>query len=102
MTAHAETHASESAHATHASSEDPRIEAAKALKFEVSELRDFEQADKAAGQMMGKLLAFLFCVLVFLMTGVNLWMVGRDATGTDPQGPVSAAKAGHAGESAHH
>lgn len=100
MTAHAETHASESVHATHTSAEDRRIEAAKALKFEVSELRDFELADKAAGQMMGKLLAFLFCVLLFLMAGVNLWMIGRDATGTDPQGPV--AKAGHASESTHH
>lgn len=102
MTAHAETHATEPVHASHSESDDPRIEAAKALKFEVSELRDFEMADKAAGQMMGKLLAFLFCVLVFLMTGVNVWMIGRDATGTDPQGPVATAKSGHDVGSGHH
>ena len=102
MTDHAATHTTEPVHFSHSGPEDPRIEAARALKFEASELRDFERADKAAGQMMGKLLAFLFCVLLFLMTGVNLWMIGRDATGTDPQGPVAGVKSGHSGEAGHH
>jgi len=102
MTAHAETHASSPEHSHHSDTADSRIEIAKALKFEASELHDFQMADKAAGQMMGKLLAFLFCVLLFLMTGVNIWMHGRDATGTDPQGPVGAAKANHGAEPAHH
>jgi hypothetical protein len=102
MTVQAETHASESQHSSHAESADPRLEAAKALHFEVSELHDFEMADKAAGQMMGKLLAFLFCVLLFLMTGVNIWMVGRDATGKDPQAPITSTKSGHGSEATHH
>lgn len=103
MTAHAETHAPESAHNYEGVIEDPRIQAATALKFEPSEVRDFDLADKAAGQMMGKLLAFLFCVLLFLMTGVNIWMIKNKAQGTDPQAPVGVqADAGHHAEAAHH
>jgi hypothetical protein len=102
MTAHAETHALETAHASHSDGGDPRLQAALALKFEPSELRDFDLADKAAGQMMGKLLAFLFCVLLFLMTGVNIWMIGNQAKGTDPQAPIGVqADAGHHGDAAH-
>ena len=107
MTAHAETHAPESAHVSHAGGGDPQLEAALALKFEPSELRDFALADKAAGQMMGKLLAFLFCVLLFLMIGVNVWMMKNAAKGTDPQAPVGASEAhhadtGHKVEAGHH
>ena len=90
MTAHAETHAPEVAHGSSLESADPRIQLAASLKFEPSELHDFELADKSAGQMMGKLLAFLFCVLLFLMSGVNVWMMSH-ASGlkdTDPQAPV--------------
>ncbi len=91
MTAHAETHAPVTTHAI--SSADPRIALATALKFEPSELTDFDKADKAAGQMMGKLLAFLFCVLIFLMTGVNIWMLNHSSTidDKDPQAFVLEA-----------
>jgi hypothetical protein len=99
MTAHAETHAHEAVHATHTG--DPRLDAAAALKFEPSELHDFELADKAAGQMMGKLLAFLFCVLLFLMTGVNVWMMKNAAQGTDPQAPIGV-NASHNNAGGHH
>ncbi len=103
MTAHAETHAVETAHTSYGEMEDPRIQAAVALKFEPSEVHDFEMADRAAGQMMGKLLAFLFCVLLFLMTGVNIWMINNKAKGIDPQAPVGIqADAGHHAEAAHH
>ena len=89
MTAHAETHIPETAHVDHhAVGVDPRLAAAAALKFEPVEVREFDLADKAAGQMMGKLLAFLFCVLLFLMTGVNIWMMNNAAKGIDPQAPV--------------
>jgi hypothetical protein len=94
MTAHAEPHAPETAHASDGG--DPRLQAALALKFEPSELRDFAMADKAAGQMMGKLLAFLFCVLLTLMIGVNIWMVKNAAKGTDPQAPVGVEEEHHA------
>lgn len=96
MTAHTETHAPEVAHASHTEGVDPRVALAASLKLEPSELHDFELADKAAGQMMGKLLAFLFCVLLFLMSGVNLWMIKNAAKGLDPQAPVGAETvAGH-------
>ena len=91
MTAHAETSTAEVVHASHNDGADPRLLLAEKLKFEPSELHDFEVADRAAGQMMGKLLAFLFCVLLFLMSGVNIWMISHAAKGTDPQAPVSAA-----------
>ena len=98
MTAHTESHTHEEA-TLHA---DPRLELAKSLKFEPSELIDFNNADKAAGQMMGKLLGFLFCVLLFLMTGVNIWMLTHSSTidDKDPQAFAYGESSGHA--AAHH
>ena len=89
MTAHAEAHSPETAHAQFGDESEERLKAAAALKFEPSEVRDFEMADRAAGEMMGKLLAFLFCVLLFLMTGVNIWMMNHKSQGTDPQAPLT-------------
>ena len=105
MTAHAETHAPEVGHSNDGG--DPRLQAALALKFEPSELREFALADNAAGQMMGKLLAFLFCVLLTLMTGVNIWMIGNRSQSTDPQAPVGVSAEHHTdgehqAEPAHH
>jgi|GEM_PF-1714974 len=100
MTAHAETHAPEASHDIHVDAADPRLQLAASLKFEPSELHDFELADRAAGQMMGKLLAFLFCVLLTLMTGVNLWMIKNAAKTTDPQAPVVVEE--HAATGGHH
>ena len=97
MTDHVETHFSEAAHTSHIQGSDPRLQLAALLKFEPSEVYDFDMADKSAGQMMGKLLAFLFCVLLFLMSGVNIWMIRNAARGTDPQAPVGTEAA-----SAHH
>ena len=99
MTAHSETHAHETASLNE--SGDPQLAVASALRFEPSELREFALADKAAGQMMGKLLAFLFCVLLFLMTGVNIWMISNAAKGTDPQAPV-VVESVHATSEEHH
>jgi hypothetical protein len=101
MTAHAESHAP--AVTTAINSSDPRLSLATALKFEPSELHEFDVADKAAGQMMGKLLGALFCVLLFLMTGVNIWMINHSSTidDTDPQAFVYGADSGH-GSSGHH
>lgn len=85
MTTHAETHTADHADSTHGHDGGSNDQILAALKFEPSELHDFQIADRAAGQMMGKLLAFLFCVLLCLMTGVNIWMIGRGAGGVDPQ-----------------
>jgi type IV secretory pathway TrbD component len=61
-------------------------------------------ADKAAGQMMGKLLAVLFCVLLFLMTGVNIWMLTHASTikDTDPQAFAYGNTAGEHAAEGHH
>ena len=101
MTAHAETQTPAVTHAIN--SADPRIPLAAALKFEPSELHDFDMADSAAGQMMGKLLAFLFCVLLFLMTGVNLWMMTHSSTieDKDPQAFAYSQDEGHGAEGHH-
>lgn len=100
MTVQAETHAPAMTHAVN--NADPRIPLATALKFEPSELHDFDVADSAAGKMMGKLLAFLFFVLVFLMTGVNIWMMTHASTieDKDPQAFTYAERDGH-GTSGH-
>ena len=105
MTAHSESHA-HSHEVTHTSLHaDPRLELAKSLKFEPSELVDFNNADKSAGQMMGKLLGFLFCVLLFLMTGVNIWMLmphhSSGIDDTDPQAFAYGDSGSHA-PAAHH
>lgn len=89
MTAYAETHSPETSHADYSDESDERLKAAAALKFEPAELHEFEMADRSAGEMMGKLLAFLFCVLLVLMTGVNIWMMKHKAQGTDPQAPLT-------------
>lgn len=89
---------------THAiNSADPRLALATALKFEPTELHEFDVADGVAGRMMGKLLAFLFCVLLFLMIGVNVWMLTHSSTinDTDPQAFVYDRENGH-GSKAHH
>jgi hypothetical protein len=99
MTAHPESHTHEDT-TLHA---DPKLELAKSLKFEPSELVEFSNADKSAGQMMGKLLGFLFCVLLFLMTGVNIWMMSHssDINDKDPQAFAYGESGGHAA-AAHH
>jgi hypothetical protein len=96
MSEHAATHTAEVFPPGGHEVVDPRLAVAAALKFEPVELQDFELADKVAGQMMGKLLGFLFCVLVTLMTGVNIWMITHKAQGSDPQAPIAAQPApGH-------
>lgn len=102
MTAHAESHVATGVHTGEGNTNDERLQAALALKFEPSEVQDFEAADRAAGQMMGKLLAFLFCVLLFLMTGVNIWMMSNAAKGTDPQAELSGEVTPNGAAPAHH
>ena len=86
MTTHAEIHSPVGVQELY--QDDPRLQAALALKFEPSELHEFDMADRSAGQMMGKLLAFLFCVLLFLMAGVNIWMIENATPVTEGIKPV--------------
>jgi hypothetical protein len=57
-------------------------------RFEKSELDDFVNEDKTAGQNIGKLLAGVFLISFFLMSGVCLWMLGNSHNGHDPQAGI--------------
>ena len=57
-------------------------------RFEKSELEYFVDTDREAGKNIGKLLALVFLISFFLMTGVCLWMVKHENRGHDPQAGV--------------
>lgn len=57
-------------------------------RFEKSELEYFVDVDREAGRNIGKLLALVFMISFFLMTGVCLWMVNHTNHSNDPQAGV--------------
>jgi hypothetical protein len=66
------------------------------LKFEKVELQEFQDADRGAGQHIGILLAMLFCVLFFLMSGATLWTFFHQNGSDDPHAiPAATDHAGH-------
>lgn len=52
--------------------------------FEASEFPEFEQADRAAGLMLARLLICLFALLVIGTAAVGYWTSQNEANGTDP------------------
>lgn len=66
-------------------------------RFEKSEFEFFVDEDKTAGQAIGKLLAVVFLISFFLMSGVCLWMINHTAHGHDPQAGI-----GTDADAAHH
>jgi hypothetical protein len=64
------------------------------LRFEKEELHFFEADDRGAGQHIGILLAFIFCILVVLMTGVTIWTTKYKSVGHDPHSIPSAPDPG--------
>lgn len=66
-------------------------------RFEKEELEQFVEEDRAAGRNIGKLLALVFLISFFLVTGVSLWMVNNIATSHDPQAGI-----GESAEVEHH
>lgn len=58
----------------------PAVEA----HFEPSEFPEFEQADRAAGLMLARLLIGLFALLVIGTAAVGYWTSRNEANGTDP------------------
>ncbi len=65
-------------------------------RFEKVELEMFVADDQTAGQAIGKLLALVFMISFFLMSGVCIWML-RNTTSDihDPQAGVGAADVAH-------
>jgi hypothetical protein len=59
-------------------------------RFEKSELVFFVDEDRTAGQAIGKLLAVVFLISFFLMSGVCLWMTKHNSQGHDPQAGIGA------------
>lgn len=66
-------------------------------RFEKSELEFFVEEDTTAGEAIGKLLAFVFLISLFLMSGVCLWMLTIPASSVDPQAGI-----GISAEDEHH
>lgn len=58
----------------------PAVEA----RFEPSGLPEFEQADRAAGLMLARLLIGLFALLVIGTAAVGYWTSQNEANGTNP------------------
>lgn len=65
------------------------------MRFEKSELHDFVEADRSAGEHVGVLLAVVFCISLFLMVGVTLWTSGNLTHGHDPHTIVGVDDGGH-------
>jgi len=85
--------ATATAHAEHGQAVE-----ASGERFEKSELEFFVDEDKTAGQAIGKLLAAVFLISFFLMSGVCVWMLNNTHQGHDPQagiGTDTAASTGH-------
>jgi hypothetical protein len=57
-------------------------------RFEKSELEFFVDEDKTAGQAIGKLLAIVFLISFFLMSGVCVWMLKNANQSDDPQAGI--------------
>lgn len=80
------------AHGTTATAEDPLA----ALRFEKQELAAFVTEDQGAGVAIGQLLAFIFCILLVLMTSVTYWTALHQNQSDDPHHTVSSGET-HAG-----
>lgn len=64
-------------------------------RFEKVELEMFVSDDQTAGQAIGKLLASVFLISFFLMSGVCIWMLRNVNHSDDPQAGVGSAEVTH-------
>ena len=83
MNSHADT-----THSAHeAVAHDPAADSHAAvggMRFEKSELHEFVEADRSAGEHVGILLAVVFCISIVLMVGVTYWTFHNQTEGHDP------------------
>ena len=80
-TAVADAGAAGHGHDEHATGQPPEL-------FEKSELDEFVAEDRTAGTNIGKLLALVFLISFFLMSGVCVWMLENASPGHDPQAGI--------------
>jgi len=78
-----DTHSTSVAEAEHAV-----VVPATGERFEKSELEYFVDEDKTAGQAIGKLLAVVFMISLFLVGGVCIWILNVPAPTDDPQAGI--------------
>ena len=65
------------------------------MRFEKSELHEFVEADRSAGEHVGILLAVVFCISLFLMIGVTYWTSQNQGLGHDPHTIVGIDDGAH-------
>ena len=65
------------------------------MRFEKSELHEFVEADRSAGEHVGILLAVVFCISLFLMIGVTYWTSHNQGQGHDPHTIVGVDDGAH-------
>ena len=65
------------------------------LRFENSELHEFLEADRSAGEHVGILLAVVFCISIVLLGGVTYWTSHNRSPGHDPHTIVGAEDGEH-------
>lgn len=65
------------------------------LRFEKSELHEFLEDDRSAGEHVGILLAVVFCISLALMLGVTYWTSQNHGVGNDPHFIRGADEAAH-------
>ncbi len=80
------------AHGTTVTEGDPLA----ALRFEKQEVAWFDSEDRGAGVAIGQLLAFIFCILLVLMTSVTYWTSYHQNQSDDPHHALSSGET-HAG-----
>lgn len=92
MTTHAEATMSHD-HTQHDHSE--AVASNDGLKFEKSELHEFVESDRSAGEHVGILLAVIFCISLVLFVSVTSWMMYNESSGHDPHHFVGADEDHH-------
>ena len=65
------------------------------LRFEKSELKEFGEADRSAGEHIGVMLAVLFCISLGLFASVSTWMMYNQSEGHDPHAIAGATDEHH-------
>lgn len=90
MTTHAESAPSIYDHTT-----ESQTAVTDGLRFEKSELHEFVEADRSAGEHVGIMLAIIFCISLCLFSSVTAWMMYNQSEGHDPHTIVGTDDAGH-------
>lgn len=90
MTTHVAAEHSSPVHAA-----ESHAPAAGGLLFEKSELHEFVEADRSAGEHVGIMLAVIFFISLGLFVSVTTWMMYNQSEGHDPHAIAGTEDTGH-------